>query len=191
MEDIELRRNDECFWDAVGAKTIPDPTMAGDFCRRFSEPSVRTLLDAIDAARRNVWKEQPKSFFDEAVIDRDGTLVVTAGECKAGMDISYKGPWGYHPLIVSLANTGEVLSLVNRSGNRPGEEGAVAEADRAAALCRQAGFRRIVFRGDTAFSQSEKLDGWSEAGDIVFYFGYPAMGKHRADNTCRKSYSCC
>jgi len=174
LEDIELRRNDECFLDAVGAETIPDPTTAGDFCRRFSDSSVRTLMDAIDEARLNVWRQQPDEFFDEAVIDMDGTLVVTTGECKEGMDISYKGTWGYHPLVVSLANTGEVLSLVNRSGNRPSEEGAAAEADRAKTLCRQAGFRRIVFRGDTAFSQTEKLDGWHNDG-VVFYFGYKAM----------------
>ena len=36
-EDIELRRNDEVFLDALGATRIPDPTTAGDFCRRFGE----------------------------------------------------------------------------------------------------------------------------------------------------------
>lgn len=174
LEDIELRRNDEVFLDALGTERIPDPTTAGDFCRRFDEGDIRSLMRAADDARLNVWAKQPKEFFDRATIDLDGTLVVTTGECKAGMDISYKGTWGYHPLLVSLAETGEVLRLVNRSGNRPSHEGAAEEADQAIALCRRAGFREIVLRGDTAFSQSEKLDTW-DADGVTFYFGFKAM----------------
>jgi hypothetical protein len=174
LEHIERRRNDEAFLNAIGADSIPDPTTAGDFCRRFSGARVRQLLDAIHRARLNVWKRQPQEFFDEAILDMDGTLTVTTGECKEGMDISYKGDWGYHPLVVSLANTGEVLSIVNRSGNRPSEEGAADEADRAIQLCREAGFQIIRLRGDTAFSQTERLDGWHDAGDVRFQFGYDA-----------------
>jgi len=106
LEDIELRRNDEVFLDALGTERIPDPTTAGDFCRRFGEADIRSLLEAADEARLNVWARQPKRFFERATIDLDGTLVVTTAECKAGMDISYKGSWGYHPLLVSLAETG-------------------------------------------------------------------------------------
>jgi hypothetical protein len=174
LEDIELRRNDEVFLDALGTQRIPDPTTAGDFCRRFQEASIRKLMEAIDEARLKVWARQPKEFFRRATIDLDGTLVVTLGQCKEGMDISYKGTWGYHPLLVSLAETGEVLRLVNRSGNRPSHEGAAEEADQAVALCRRAGFRQIVLRGDTAFSQSEKLDAW-HAGRVTFYLGFKAM----------------
>jgi hypothetical protein len=174
LEDIELRRNDEVFLDALGTERIPDPTTAGDFCRRFAEGDVRNLMQAVDEARLKVWAKQPAKFFDRATIDMDGTLVITSGECKQGMDISYKGTWGYHPLVVSLAETGEVLRLVNRSGNRPSHEGAAEEADQAIALCRKAGFRQIVLRGDTAFSQSAKLDGWDEDG-VTFYFGFKAM----------------
>jgi len=176
LEDIELRRNDEVFLNALGTERIPDPTTAGDFCRRFAEPDIRALLAAIDEARLNVWARQPKEFFDRATIDMDGTLVITTGECKQGMDISYKGTWGYHPLVVSLAETGEVLRLVNRSGNRPSHEGAAEEADEAVALCRKAGFRQIVLRGDTAFSQSAKLDAWDEEG-VTFFFGFKALPK--------------
>jgi hypothetical protein len=174
LEDIELRRNDEVFLDALGTERIPDPTTAGDFCRRFDEGDIRSLMRAVDDARLNVWAKQPKKFFARATIDLDGTLVVTTGECKAGMDISYKGTWGYHPLLVTLAETGEVLRLVNRSGNRPSHEGAAKEADGAIDLCRRAGFCKIVLRGDTAFSQSERLDTW-DADGVTFYFGFKAL----------------
>jgi hypothetical protein len=173
LQDIELRRNDEVFLDALGADAIPDPTTAGDFCRRFEECDVRSLLDAVDQARLNVWQKQSADFFTEAVIDMDGTMVITTGECKEGMDISYKGEWGYHPLVVTLANTGEVLSIVNRPGNRPSHEGAAAEANRAIAVCRRGGFHRIRLRGDTDFSQTEHLDDWDRDG-VVFQFGYDA-----------------
>jgi len=189
LEDIELRRNDEVFLDALGTERIPDPTTEGDFCRRFGEPDIRALMAAIDDARLNVWARQPNEFFDRATIDMDGTLVITTGECKQGMDISYKGTWGYHPLVVSLAETGEVLRLVNRSGNRPSHEGAAEEADQAIALCREAGFRKIVLRGDTAFSQSGKLDAWDEDG-VTFYFGFKAMPnlEEIADNLPRAAW---
>ena len=173
LEDIELRRNDENFLNALDADAIPDPTTAGDFCRRFSEDDIDDLHRAIDDARVNAWEIQDELFFDEAVIDADGTLVKTTGQTKAGMDISHKGVWGYHPLLVSLANTGEVLRLYNRSGNRPSEEGAAGYIDQAIEVCRRGGFRKIRLRGDTAFSQTEYLDGWDTDG-VKFQFGYMA-----------------
>lgn len=106
LQDIELRRNDEVFLDALGTESIPDPTTAGDFCRRFTKESLNDLQLAMEVARLNVWQRQPAEFFAEAVIDLDSTIVITSGECKEGMDISYKGEWGYHPLLVTLANTG-------------------------------------------------------------------------------------
>jgi len=86
-------------------------------------------------------------------------------------------------LVLSLANTQEVLRLVNRSGNRPSHEGAAAECDRTIVECRRAGFQRIVLRGDTDFSQTEELDRWDE-DDVRFYFGYDATTnlKKIADN---------
>ena len=174
LEDIERQRNDEAYLDGLAAKTIPDPTTAGDFCRRFQMPEVVTLMETINEVRLGVWGRQPKEFFRQAVIDADGTLATTYGQCKEGMDISFKGQWGYHPLVISLANTGEPLYLVNRSGNRPSHEGAGQWLDRAVGLCRRAGFKNILLRGDTDFTQSDKLDGWDEAG-VGFIFGIDAM----------------
>ena len=94
LEDLELRRHDEAYLDGLGAERIPDPTTAGDFCRRFGEPDIQTLMNAVNDIRLQVWREQPASFFDEAIIGADGTLLPTTGECKEGMDYSYKGVWG-------------------------------------------------------------------------------------------------
>jgi Transposase DDE domain group 1 len=171
LEDLELRRQDEVYLDAVNARRIPDPTTAGDFCRRFQPHDVRTLLDVINETRLKVWAQQPDEFFAEARLDMDGTLVSTSGECKQGMEISYQGTWGYHPLVVSLANTGEVLSVVNRSGNRPSHEGCPEEVDRAVEVCLQGGFRRVLLRGDTDFTQTKHLDRWSEDPRVRFIFG--------------------
>jgi hypothetical protein len=174
LEDIERLRTDEAYLDGLGAPRIPDPTTAGDFCRRFAEADVEALMNTINEVRLGVWREQPPAFFGQAVIDADGTLATTFGECKEGMDISYKGQWGYHPLVVSLANTGEPLYLVNRSGNRPSSEGAAARLDQSIALCRRAGFKTILLRGDTDFTQTGDLDRWDGDG-VEFVFGIDAM----------------
>ena len=174
LEDLEQRRQDEVYLDALGAKVIPDPTTAGDFCRRFTAVDVEALLVAIDRVRMKVWRQQPVEFFAEAIIEADGTLAETTGECKEGMGISYDGRWGYHPLVVTLANTGEPLSLVNRSGNRPSHEGAAERFDQAIGLCRGAGFRKVLLRGDTDFSSTRHLDRWDQAG-VRFLFGIDAM----------------
>jgi len=174
IEHLEVRRNDEVYLDALGATRIPDPTTAGDFCRRFTESDVVRLMEAFNEARLRVWKEQPADFFEEAFIDADGTLAPTGGVCKQGVDIAYDGTWGYHPLVVSLANTAEPLFLVNRSGSRPSHEQADIYLDKAAALCRRAGFKRITFRGDTDFSQTRHLDRWDRAGHR-FIFGIADM----------------
>jgi hypothetical protein len=180
LEHIELRRNDEVYLDALGARRIPDPTTEGDFCRRFTEADVLTLIETLNGVRRRVWAEQPPEFFDRAILDADGTLVATDARCKRGVDLSYKGIWGYHPLLISLANTAEPLYLVNRSGNRPSHEHADAYLDKAIDLCRRAGFRAILLRGDTDFTQTAHLDRWDQAGDVRFLFGIDAMPNLRA-----------
>src|SRR5437588_763494 len=61
LQDMELRRNDEVFLDALGARRSPDPTTAGDFCRRFTEADVQALQDVFDDVRLRVWASQPNS----------------------------------------------------------------------------------------------------------------------------------
>lgn len=174
LEDLELRRRDQAFMNALGAGRIPDPTTAGDFTRRFAdEGAVLNLMEAINAVRPGIWKKLPARERRKAVIDTDGTLAPTTGERKEGMGLSYKGIWGYHPLVVSLANTREPLYLVNRPGNAVSHEGAIAYMDRAIALVRGS-FKNVWLRGDTDFSLTKHFDRWCDE-NVHFVFGFDAM----------------
>jgi hypothetical protein len=171
LEDIERLRNDETYMNGLGAGRIPDPTTAGDFLRRFDEDWIFGLQETINESRKKVWGLQNHSFREEAIIDVDGTLAGTTGECKEGMDIAYNGIWGYAPLIVSLANTSEVLYLVNRPGSRPSCDGAAEWMDLAIELTATT-FKKIWLRGDTDFSLTHNFDRWDEK--VGFVFGYDA-----------------
>ena len=175
IQNIELRRQDENFLNGLGAQRIPDPTTAGDFTRRFAVEDLLTLQECINRTRQRVWQQQPAGFLAEAFIDVDGTIAETLGECKAGLALSYKGIWGYAPLVLTLANTKEVLYLVNRPGNAASHQNSVEWIDRAIAVVRpHAG--RITLRGDTDFTHTAHLDRW-EAQGLGFIFGMDAHPK--------------
>jgi hypothetical protein len=168
LEDIERLRHDAAYMNAVGADLIPDPTTAGDFCRRFTEADVTALMDTINAVRVKLWAGRGRHLLGPvAYLDVDGTDAPTTGSYKQGMDISYKGVWGYAPLIVTLANTREELFLVNRPGNAPSHQDAAQWIDKAIDLV-QPHAPRVCVRGDTDFSLTEHLDRWADRVDFVF-----------------------
>jgi len=175
IEDIELRRQDETFLNSLGAQRIPDPTTAGDFTRRFAVEDIGTLQECINRARQVVWGVQPAGFLQESYLDVDGTIAEADGECKEGIGLSYKGIWGYAPLIVSLANTKEVLYLVNRPGNAASHAGSVEWIDRAIAWVKPVA-GSVTIRGDTDFTHTGYLDRWDGEG-TKFILGMDAHPK--------------
>jgi hypothetical protein len=86
---------------------------------------VVALMEAINAVRPKLWAGRGRDLLGPiASIDVDGTIAATTGGHKAGMDISYKGIWGYAPWIVSLAHTKEVLYRMDANAKLRG----IAEA---------------------------------------------------------------
>lgn len=167
LQDIELLRNDEAWLNALGAEIIPDPTTADDFPRRFTEDDIREFLDVKNTVRSRIWKKQPKSFRQEAIINVDGTITPTCGECRQGMDISYNGQGGYHPLVISLHSTREPLFIVNRPGNVASHQDSALWIDRSLDLvC--AHFKKVRLRGDTDFSLTSNFDKWDARCGFVF-----------------------
>jgi len=95
LDDIELRRQDERYMDALGAERIPDPTTAGDFTRRFSARDVEELMEAVNGIRPKLWRRQlSRTERVRAIVDVDGTVAPTTGECKEGMGMAYTGCGG-------------------------------------------------------------------------------------------------
>ena len=173
LEDLEIRRQDVGFLEAIGARRIPDPTTAGDFLRRFGAADVETLMDVVNDVREEIWAQQLPAKRQLALIDVDGTVVETTGQCREGADFHYSGRWGYGPLVVSLANSREVLYAVNRPANRPSHDGCVKWLDKAIAWTRRSGFAKVRLRGDTDFSLTTHFDRWSSEG-VEFVFSMDA-----------------
>jgi len=169
LQDIERLRSDAVFLKALSADRLPAPSTVGDFLRRFDQPAIEALTEVINKKRQRVWRYARGRLGHTAILDVDGTIAGTLGQCKEAMDISYKGIWGYAPLLISLAHTREVLYLVNRPGNQPSSYGAAPYIDQALSLV-GGHFKKVYLRGDTDFSLTEHFDRWDDVCTFVFGF---------------------
>jgi hypothetical protein len=156
LEDIQNLQHSPAMKNLLGACRIPDPTTAGDFLRRFRMEDLAAEQRAIDEARVKVWRKRPKRDRRTGTLDMDSTLKLVYGACKQGAEFSYKGGWSYHPLLFTLAETGEPLRLVNRPGNRPSAEGAAELLGPCLDLLTE-NFAEVFVRGDSKFSEKAIL----------------------------------
>jgi len=154
LQDIENLQRSKAVQTLLGSERIPDPTTAGDFLRRFGPLDLKGLQAAIDAARVKVWKKMPRRLRRTATIDIDSHIKEVYGECKQGADFSYTKRWAYHPLLVTLQETGECLRSINRPGNAVSADGAVETLREVFDLARGR-FGRLFLRGDSKFCQRE------------------------------------
>ena len=174
LQDLELRRQDEAYLDALGAAAFPIPPRPATSAAALSR-NICTPHGSINVHAGKVWASNRDKFFDRPSSTWTARWSETTGECKQGMDISYDGQWGYHPLVVTLANTGEVLRLVNRRATGRRTKARPPKLDEALP-CAAGGFRTIVLRGDTDFSQTRHLDRWHEQEGVTFCFGLDVDG---------------
>jgi hypothetical protein len=164
IEDIGYLQGSEAVRRMLGTERIPDPTTAGDFLRRFGHRDLRDFQHVIDELHTDVWrrtygrKKQPL-----ACVDLDSHIHGVYGNKKEGADFTYDKRYGYHPLIISLSGTGEVLRAVNRPGNAYSSEGAEEEVEELLPLLKSR-FRKVLVRGDTAFASRELYDLLEENG---------------------------
>lgn len=180
IEDMANLQNSEAAVRLLGACRLPDPTTAGDFLRRFDDRvnrgSLEGLRSAVDELQGAVWKElsprrgRRRVKRDVAVIDLDGHTKVVYGAKKEGADFSYKGQWSYHPLLVSLAGTGECLAVKNRSGNLRSSDGAAEVLDGVLTRVDEYYEEKRV-RGDSDFDRHDMRRVCEAHGAVFFFVG--------------------
>lgn len=164
IEDIADLQVSEPVRRILGAQQIPDPTTAGDFLRRFDQQSIANLDRAIDEVQRRAWKKQrARKKGSIGLVDLDSHVHHVYGDQKQGADFTYKGGFGYHPLVVSLAETQECLRIINRPGNVASAEGA-ADCVRELAPLLRSRYERVIVRGDSAFANQSIFDACEDEG---------------------------
>lgn len=157
IEDIADLQQSDPLKRILGASRIPDPTTAGDFLRRLDEEDIRSLDGAIDEMHKNAWRRHSKKKQRVGRVDIDSHVHHVYGNQKEGADFTYKGGFGYHPLVFTLAETQECLRLINRPGNKTSADGTEDHLQDLVPLLKGR-FKRVIVRGDSAFARQAIFD---------------------------------
>jgi len=157
VEDVERLRQDEVYGRMLNVTQVTDPTTMGDFMRRFGRSEVNDLKEAIWDLRTEAWGRAGHRLPRHVTADLDSKVQEVYGNCKQGADYSWKKTFSYHPEMLSLAETGEWLDAVNRSGNEPSGEKAAYLLRRNLPRLRSQ-FHTVCVRGDVKFGRTDVLD---------------------------------
>jgi hypothetical protein len=121
LDDLEALREDVAIQRAIGRKEIPDPTTAGDFCRRFTLGHILQMNRAFAEIERGVYRRRREK--TGWTIDVDAKVHEVYGAQKEGAARSYNGIYSLQPMYAFVDETEEMLHSELRSGNtHPGDK---------------------------------------------------------------------
>ncbi|HEX9312951.1 MAG TPA: IS1380 family transposase, partial [Actinomycetota bacterium] len=131
------------------------PSTLGTFLRSFTFGHVRQLDRAAGVALRRAWAAGAGPGEEPMTIDLDSTVCEVHGYHKGGATYGYTRQLGYHPLLATRAQTGEVLHARQRTGKAASGRGSVQFLSETVARVRRAGATgELTVRADSGF--------WSE-----------------------------
>ncbi|HET9118152.1 MAG TPA: IS1380 family transposase [Pseudonocardiaceae bacterium] len=157
ISDIDLLRAGATA-DVLGHRAMAATTV-GTFLRSFSFGHVRQLDRVCDVALSRAWSAGAGPGDGPLTIDIDSTVVEVHGYAKQGAAYGHTRQRGYHPLLATRADTGEVLHLRFRKGSANTARGARRFIEETIARVRRAGATGpIVLRADSGFHSASTID---------------------------------
>nr|MDQ2982025.1 IS1380 family transposase [Actinomycetota bacterium] len=143
------------------------PSTLGTFLRSFTFGHVRQLDRVFETIVGRAWAGGAGPGCEPLTIDLDSTIVEVSGEAKQGASFGYTKRRGYHPILATRADTGEVLHIRLRKGSANTSRGMLRFCDELIARVTRAGATGSkLLRADSGFwskATFAKLDraGWS------------------------------
>jgi Transposase DDE domain group 1 len=131
---------------------VAAPSTLGTFLRAFTFGHVRQLDRLLAESLKRAWRAGAGPGDRRLVIDVDSFVGEVHGDAKQGTGFGYTKRLGYHPLLATRADTGEVLHVRLRKGSANSSRGAVRFAEELIARVRRAGATGpVLLRADNAF----------------------------------------
>jgi hypothetical protein len=143
---------------AVLGHRVMAPSTVGTFLRSFTFGHVRQLEAVVGRVLERAWSCGAGPGDGPLVIDVDSTICPVAGKAKQGAGFGYTKVLGYHPILASRADTGEVLHARMRKGQANTQRGARRFLDELIARVRRAGATgALTVRVDSGFWSNDTI----------------------------------
>jgi hypothetical protein len=168
VSDTANVKNDGALRSIFGGIHIPAPHTSGDFLERFTEETTEKLRQIIQKMQQKSLKKLSKRFDRKIMISLDSTIYEVYGNCKENSSQSYKHIFGYHPLLLHIHNTGELLDIIFRGGSEFTSTGADKMLEQNI-LRLKPYFDEIILLADAGFYEKAIIT-VSEAEDTKIHF---------------------
>ena len=143
---------------AVLGHRVMAPSTMGTFLRAFTFGHVRQIEAVIGHSPRTGMGGGRRPGDAPLVIDIDSTICEVAGNAKQGAGFGYTKVLGYHPILATRADTGEVLHARMRKGQANTQRGARRFIDELVARVRRAGATGpLTVRVDSGFWSNDTI----------------------------------
>jgi len=163
IDDCDVLRSGRTA-DVLGHRVMA-PSTLGTFLRAFTFGHVRQLDRVLDEAIQRAWTAGAGPGDGRLVVDVDSFVGETFGPKKQGAAFGYTRVRGYHPILATRADTGEVLHIRLRKGSANTSRGFGRFLDELLARVERAGSTGPrLLRADSGFWNNHTFDKLDRAG---------------------------